>query len=167
MTRLRSPVLALGCVSLFATSGCSYFATHEGSEEGVPAWRDRGDVAGLASFAVVGIAPETAQAGDSATVFMASETDSPTDQFTVDDFWFCTFDGQSAMLETGGTDYEGSVDNETVAAVPDLGLTTEDLDGSIISTVTFTVPDGSVTGDGIIFLPDGSDQGFFLGIGSN
>ena len=119
----------------------------------------------MASFEMVGIAPAVADAGDEVTIFLASEAEAPTTAFNVEDFWFCTFDGEAAMLETGGNDYESDVDPElAMDSVEDVDINPEDIDDSTISTVTFTVPEGTVTGEGFVITPSSSMEWFLLGI---
>ena len=94
---------------------------------------------------------------------MTSEEDAPVGDFVVDDFWFCTFDGEAAMLETGGNEYEAEADLTGVDQDDlDLSDSEKELDGNI-SVVTFTVPEGSVTGEGLVFTPSDT-QYFVLGI---
>ncbi len=158
MRQLLTTLLSLSAL-LFAV-GCDYFGTHEGYEDGeVPAW----SLQGIATFEVVGVSPSTARAGDEVSVYAVSESDAPTTSFTVDDFWFCTFDGESAMLETGGNSYDPVVEQETVLDLEDVDITTEDLGDSTVSVVTFTVPDGTVTGEGLVFTPSSTEY-FQLGI---
>jgi len=47
--------------------------------------------------------------------------------------------------------------------VADLELSEKELEGGNISVVTFTVPAGSVTGEGLVFTPSDT-QYFVLGI---
>jgi len=154
-----STILALGsCFALLA--GCDYFGTHEGYEDGdTPFW----GVEGMATFEVVGISPTTATVGEDVTVYAASDEGAPTSSFNVDDFWFCTFDGESAMIETGGNDYDPDVDANEILDNPDIELVDTDIEGSTVSTVTFTVPEGTVTGEGLVFTPSDT-QYFVLGI---
>ena len=160
MSRILGLLLSLTFLS--ALSGCAFFGTHEGLEEGdTPFW----GVAGMASFEMVGITPASAEAGDELTIFLASEPDAPTDAFQVEDFWFCTFDGEAAMLETGGNEYDSDVDPElAIETVEDVDVTPETVDDSIISTVTFTVPEGTVTGEGFVITPSSEMEWFLLGI---
>jgi hypothetical protein len=160
MTRILVPLVSL--TLLVALTGCDFFGTHEGFEEGdAPRW----NVSGMAAFEMVGISPANAQEGDSVTVFLASESTAPTAAFSVDDFWFCTFDGEAAMLETGGDNYNSNVDAQVVIdSVDDVEINLADIDDSTISTVTFTVPDGTVTGEGFVITPSSSMEWFLLGI---
>jgi hypothetical protein len=160
MTRFLASLVSVALV--MALTGCAFFGTHEGFEEGdAPRW----NVSGMTSFSMVGIAPANADAGDTVTVFLASELDAPTNAFSVDDFWFCTFDGEAAMLETGGDDYDSAVDTQVVIdSVEDVEINTDDIDDSVISTVTFTVPEGTVTGEGFIITPSSEMEWFLLGI---
>ena len=160
MTRALSLFSSL--TLLVVVSGCDFFGTHEGFEEDdIPRW----GVAGMVSFEMVGISPATANEGDRVTVFLASEEAAPVDAFQVEDFWFCTFDGEAAMLETGGDEYDSDVDPDVVVdTVDDVELSLDDIDESVISTVTFTVPDGTVTGEGFVITPSDSMEWFLLGI---
>ncbi len=166
MTFLRLSTLALAGASLLALSGCQeYFGTNDGFDEGGDSpWGVGGQVAGSADFEIVGVTPAVAEAGEQVEVVMVSESDAPVDSFVVDDFWFCTFDGESAMLETGGDDFEAEVDADVYAGNEDINLTTQDLDGGTVSTVTFTVPGDTVTGESLMFDPSGAVQYFDLGI---
>ncbi len=153
--------LALSCGLLLALSGCAdFFGTHEGFEEGV--FAPRLETLGVATFAVVGVSPSVAEAGGEVGVYMVSEPDTPVSDFVVDDFWFCTFDGEAAMLETGGNEFEADADLTDVDET-DLELSEKQLDDGNISVVTFTVPEGSVTGEGLVFTPSDT-QYFVLGI---
>ena len=142
--------------------GCDYFGMHEGYEEGdTPMWA----VEGSADFAVVGISPSTADVGDEVTVYMASEDVAQTNQFNIDSFWFCTFDGESAMLETGGNDYDPDVDSDDV--VDELGevdLTEEELEDLTISSASFDIPEGTITGEGLVITPNSEMEYFYLTI---
>lgn len=166
MTFLRFSTLAIAGASLLALSGCQeYFGSNDGSDEGDSSpWGVGGQVAGSADFEIIGATPSTAQPGDQINLVMVSDSDAPVDSFTVDDFWFCTFDGESAMLETGGDEFESDVDAEVFSDNEDIDLSTEDLDGGVISTVSFTVPEDTVTGESLMFDPAGSPQYFPLGI---
>ncbi len=153
--------LTLSCGLLLALSGCAeFFGTHEGFEEGV--FAPRIEAQGVATFAVVGVSPSVAEAGSEVGVYMVSEPDAPVSDFVIDDFWFCTFDGEAAMLETGGNEYEADADLTDVDET-DLDLSEKQLDDGNISVVTFTVPEGSVTGEGLVFTPSDT-QYFVLGI---
>ncbi|MEE2830545.1 MAG: hypothetical protein VX498_15255 [Myxococcota bacterium] len=163
MTRVARSLFLLSALGLLASlTGCSFFGTHEGFEDGdVPRWA----VAGMASYEMVGIAPAVANEGDEVTVFLASELDAPVDAFQVADFWFCTFDGEAAMLETGGNEYEADVDTEVaIDQIADISISLDELDDSVISTVSFTVPDGTVTGEGFVITPSDAMEWFLLGI---
>jgi len=147
---------------LAALTGCDYFGTHEGYEEDdAPRW----GVSGMATYELVGVSPSTASAGEQVTLYTVSEAGAPVNSYDVDAFWFCTYDGEAAMLETGGDSYDASVDaDQLFDNVDDVDLTVEELDNSVISTVTFTVPDGTVTGEGLVFVPNGDVRYFDLGI---
>ncbi|MCO4772170.1 MAG: hypothetical protein KDA24_19205 [Deltaproteobacteria bacterium] len=165
MTFLRFSTLAIAGASLLALSGCQeYFGTNEGFDEGGSAWGVGGQVAGSADFEIIGVTPSTAEAGEQVDLVMVSASDAPVGDFVVDDFWFCTFDGESAMLETGGDDFEAEVDADVFSGNDDIDLTNEDLDGGTVSTVTFTVPGDTVTGESLMFDPSGAVQYFDLGI---
>jgi len=159
-TRFTSLILCSSLLILL--SGCAeFFGTHEGYEEGTFAPRGF-DVEGMATFEVIGVSPSVAAEGAEVGVFMLSEPDAPVSDFVVDDFWFCTFDGEAAMLETGGDSYEPDVDLVEVDE-SDLEISEKDLEEGNISVVTFTVPQGSVTGEGLVFTPSDT-QYFVLGI---
>ena len=160
MARISASLLSL--TLLVGLTGCDFFGTHEGFEEGeAPRW----GVAGMASFEMVGISPAAAEEGETVTVYLSSEVEAPTGSFQVEDFWFCTFDGEAAMLETGGDEYDSSVDPQVVIdSVEDVDIHLEDIDDSTISTVTFTVPEGTVTGEGFVITPSSSMEWFLLGI---
>ena len=166
MTFLRFSTLAIAGAALLALSGCQeYFGTNDGFDEGDNSpWGVGGQVAGSADFEIVGVTPSTASAGEQVELVMVSESDAPVTSFGVDDFWFCTFDGESAMLETGGDSFEAEVDADDYVGNEDIDLTTETLDGGTVSTVTFTVPDDSVTGESLMFDPSGAVQYFDLGV---
>lgn len=142
--------------------GCDYFGTHEGYEEGGgPMWA----VEGSADFSIVGVTPTTAQEGDEVTVYMASETDAQTNQFNIDSFWFCTFDGESAMLETGGNDYDPDVDTDEVTdELGQVDLTEEELEDLTISSASFDIPLGTLTGEGLVITPNSEMEYFYLTI---
>ena len=157
----RILALLMSCGLLLALSGCAeFFGTHEGFEEGTFAPGLR--IQGVATFAVVGISPSVAESGSEVGVYMISENDAPVSDFVVDDFWFCTFDGEAAMLETGGNEFEADADLTGVDQ-SDLDLSEKQLDDGNISVVTFTVPEGSVSGEGLVFTPSDT-QYFVLGI---
>ncbi len=143
-------------------AGCDYFGTHEGYEEDdAPRW----GVQGMATYELVGVSPSTARVGDEVDLYLVSESDAPVNAFDVDSFWFCTFDGEAAMIETGGDDYESDVDaDDLFDNVEDVALTPEELSDSVISTVSFTVPDGTVTGEGFVITPSNSTEYFHLSI---
>ena len=166
MTFLRLSTLAIAGASLLALSGCQeYFGSNDGFDEGDSSpWGVGGQVAGSADFEIIGATPATAQPGDQVEVVMISDTDAPVDSFNVDDFWFCTFDGESAMLETGGDEFAADVDAEVFIDSDDVDLSTEDLEGGVISTVSFTIPQDTVTGESLMFDPAGTVQYFPLGI---
>ncbi len=160
MLRHRKLPLVLSCAMLLSLTGCAeFFGTHEGFEDG--AFAPRLAVTGMATFEVVGVSPSVTTAGAEVGVYMVSEPDAPVDEFVVEDFWFCTFDGQAAMLETGGNDYEPDADISDIDE-NDIDLSDKSLDDNI-SVVTFTVPEGSVTGEGLVFTPSDT-QYFILGI---
>ena len=166
MTFLRFSTLAIAGASLLALSGCQeYFGTNDGFDEGDSSpWGVGGQVAGSADFEIIGATPSTAQPGEQVDLVMVSDGDAPVGSFTVDDFWFCTFDGESAMLETGGDDFEADVDADIFAGNEDIDLTVDSLDGGVISTVSFTVPQDTVSGESLMFDPAGDVQYFALGI---
>jgi len=161
MSTGRITCLVLSCSLLVLLSGCAdFFGTHEGYEEG--AFAPRMDIDGTATFEVVGVSPSVALEGAEVGVYMVSDADAQVSEFVVDDFWFCTFDGEAAMLETGGDSYDPDADLNEVN-VADLELSEKELEGGNISVVTFTVPAGSVTGEGLVFTPSDT-QYFVLGI---
>ncbi len=162
----RFSTVALAAAALISLSGCQeYFGSNDGFEDGATTpWGVGGQVAGTADFEIVGVTPSDASIGDRVSLVMVSEADAPVDSFNVDSFWFCTFDGESAMLETGGDDFDAEVDPEIFSGSDDVDLTAEDLDNGVISTVTFTVPDGTVTGESLVFVPNGDVRYFALGI---
>lgn len=162
----RLSTVAIAAAAALALTGCQeYFGTNDGFEDGAATpWGVGGQVAGTADFEIVGVTPENADVGDQVEVVMVSEADAPVGSFDVDSFWFCTFDGESAMLETGGDDFEAEVDPDIYTESDDINLTTEDVENGVISTVTFTVPDGTVTGEGLVFVPNGDVRYFELGI---
>jgi hypothetical protein len=161
MNTLRTVAFGLIASSCLAVSGCDYFGTHEGYEEGEggPAW----EVQGSSTYEVIGVSPSVASVGDSVDVYMASETESQVDRFTIDDFWFCTFDGESAMIETGGEDYTAEVDRDAVLENDDIDITEAELGDRVVSTASFTVPSGSVTGESLVITPS-ETQYFYLTI---
>jgi len=164
MFNTRFTSLILCSSALFLLAGCAeFFGTHEGYEDGtfMPGMPGM-DVEGTVAFEVVGISPSVATEGAEVGVFMLSAPDAPVSDFVVEDFWFCTFDGEAAMLETGGDSYEPDVDLVDVDE-SDLEVSDKDLEDSTISVVTFTVPSGSVTGEGLVFTPSDT-QYFVLGI---
>ncbi len=162
MTRtFRLVSVTFAAISLLALSGCDYFGTHEGYEDGeLPLF----GIQGMTAYEVVGVAPETASVGDEVTVFMASEADAPVNSFVVDDFWFCTSDGFDPMVETGGESYTSDVDEDELFANVTTDLTEDELDGQVISTVTFKVPEGSQTGEGFVITPGNQNEYFDLTI---
>ena len=147
---------------LVALTGCDYFGTHDGFEEDdAPRW----GVQGMATYEIVGISPSSASEGEQVTVYTVSESEAPVDSFQVEDFWFCTFDGEGPMLETGGDEYESNVtSDDLIDSVDNIDLTVAELDDSIISTVTFTVPEDTVTGEGFVITPSNSTEYFHLTI---
>ncbi len=157
-SRLTGTVASVAMI--MALTGCAFFDTHEGYEEGdTPRW----GVNGMATYELVGVSPAEAQPGEEVDLYMVSEADAPVGAFNVDDFWFCTFDGESAMLETGGDDYDSNVDPEQ--AIDNLdNVELADFDGSVISTISFTVPEGTVSGEGFVITPSNSTEYFYLGI---
>jgi hypothetical protein len=166
MTFLRFSTLAIAGASLLALSGCQeYFGTNDGFDEGGSApWGVGGQVAGSADFEIIGATPSTATAGQQVDLVMVSDADAPVGSFSVDDFWFCTFDGESAMLETGGDSFEADVDANTFEGNEDIDLSVDELNGDVISTITFTVPEDTVTGESLMFDPSGAVQYFELGV---
>jgi len=161
MTRFSLPAMALSFVAAFALAGCDFIGTHDGYEEGeVPYF----GAAGMDAYEVVAVDPPTASAGDTVTLYTVSANTSPVDGFGVDDFWFCTYDGEDAMLETGGDGYDSEVDVDEFLATVDTDLTEEELTDSLISTVTFTVPEGTVTGESFVITPNGRTEWFSLNI---
>ena len=162
---LRLVTLPLAGAAVLALGGCQeYFGTNDGYEEGGSPWSVGGDVAGSADFEIVGATPSEVAPGETVEVVLVSESGTPVDSFDVDSFWFCTFDGESAMLETGGNEYEADVDPTLFADNEDIDLSTQDLGSSTISTVTLTVPGGTVTGESLMFDPSGAIQYFDLTI---
>jgi hypothetical protein len=160
MTRSLSLLALCAAASLV---GCQdYFGTNEGYEEGGAPFA-AGGAAGSADFEIVDVSPNSAGVGDSVTLVTVSEEGAPVTQFTIDDFWFCTWDGESAMIETGGEEYEGGVDAATVAELPDVDVDLSSVEGEL-SLVTFQVPAGTLTGEGIVFIPSGAARDFSLGI---
>jgi len=102
MSTGRITCLVLSCSLLVLLSGCAdFFGTHEGYEEG--AFAPRMDIDGTATFEVVGVSPSVALEGAEVGVYMVSDADAQVSEFVVDDFWFCTFDGEAAMLATATT----------------------------------------------------------------
>lgn len=162
----RLSTVAIAAAALLSLTGCQeYFGSNDGFEDGAATpWGVGGQVAGTADFEIVGVTPSDASVGERVDVVMVSEADAPVDSFNVDSFWFCTFDGESAMLETGGDDFEAEVDPEIYTDSDDVDLSVDDLDNGVISTVSFTVPDGTVTGEGLVFVPNGDVRYFDLGI---
>jgi hypothetical protein len=161
MSISRVTSLVLSCSLLLLLSGCAdFFGTHEGYEEG--AFAPRMDIDGNATFEVVGVSPSVATEGAEVGVFMVSDAEAPISDFVVEDFWFCTFDGEAAMLETGGDSFDPDADLNEVN-LDDLQLSEKELEDGNISVVTFTVPAGSVTGEGLVFTPTDT-QYFVLGI---
>ena len=161
MSTTRVISLVISCSALLLVSGCAeFFGTHDGYEEG--SFAPRLGVQGTATFEVVGVSPQVSVSGAEVGVYMVSEPDAPVGDFEVEDFWFCTFDGEAAMLETGGNDYDPDADLTDVDE-NDLEISEKDLEDGNISVVTFTVPEGSVTGEGLVFTPTDT-QYFVLGI---
>lgn len=162
MTRtFRILSLAAAAMSMVALSGCDYFGTHEGYEDGeLPLF----GVQGMSSFEIVGISPSTAEPGDEVTIYMMSQSEAPLDAFTIDSFWFCTSDGVDPMNETNGNDYTSEIDTDDFFADVETDLTDEEVVGNTISTVTFTVPPGSQTGEGFVITPGNQNEYFDLAI---
>ena len=160
LNRLLATVASFAMI--FALAGCDYFGTHEGYEEDdAPRW----GVQGMATYELVGVSPSTARAGDTVDLYLVSEADAPVNAFDVDSFWFCTFDGEAAMIETGGDDYDSDVDaDDLFENVDEVSITPEELSDSVISTVSFTVPEGTVTGEGFVITPSNSTEYFLLTI---
>ncbi len=160
LSRIAGSVASLAMV--FALTGCAYFDTHEGYEEGdAPRW----GVQGMATYNLVGVSPAEAQEGDLVDVYMISEADAPVQAFDETDFWSCFFDGESAMLETGPESYEAEVDPQSaIDNIDDIALTPQELDDGVISVVTLEVPIGTVSGEGFVITPSNSTEYFYLGI---
>ncbi len=166
-TRILGIAVATG--SLFGLAGCeAYFSTDGSSDpiDGPFAFEQQNQAQGSATFDIVGISPTTAAAGDQITIYSASAADAPTDQFESGDFWYCFFDGESAMLETGGDDYTSEVSTDDVLDDPDLDtdMTAAELDDLTVSTTTVTVPGDTVTGEGLFFNPFYETRDFYLTI---
>lgn len=161
----RFVTLAVAGAAVISLSGCQeYFGSNDGYEDGAPAWALGGQAAGTADFEIVGATPSNVEPGDQVDIVMVSDSTAPVDSFVVEDFWFCTFDGESAMLETGGDSFEADVDSDIYLDNPDIELSDDTLDNGVISTVTFTVPDDTVTGEHLMFDPARNAQYFALGI---
>lgn len=162
MIRLsRLVTLAVSVMALSALSGCDYFGTHEGYEEGELPYLG---AANMAAYEVVAVDPPAARVGDQVTLYTISDASAPTDAFTVDNWWFCTYDGQDAMLETGGDGYESSAESDVDLNGVDLGLTDEELAEVAVSSVTFTVPSGTESGEGFTITPNERFEYFDLEI---
>jgi hypothetical protein len=162
--------IALSATTIFALAGCeAYFGTNEGTEpgdQGLFGFDRTSEAQGSATFDIIGISPSVVAEGDQVTIYSASAVDAPTDQFENSDFWYCFFDGESAMLETGGDDYTSEVGTDDVLDDPDLEteLTAAELDEMTVSTTTVTVPDGTVSGDGLFFNPFYETRDFYLSV---
>jgi hypothetical protein len=161
--------LAISTGTLFGLAGCEAYFSTDGNTDPIdgPFAFDNGNQAqGSATFDIVGVSPASAVAGEQITIYSASAADAPTDQFENGDFWYCFFDGESAMLETGGDDYTSEVSTDDVLDDPDLSteLNADDLDELTISTTTVTVPDGTVSGDGLFFNPFYETRDFYLSV---
>jgi hypothetical protein len=162
MTRIiRMTSLIAAALAMVALSGCDYFGTHEGYEDGeLPLF----GIQGMSSFEIVGVSPTTASEGDEVTIYLMSQNEAPIDSFSIDAFWFCTSDGVDPMVETGGNDYASSVDSDDFFATVDSDLTDEEVQDNVISTVTFNVPVGSQTGEGFVITPGNQNEYFDLTI---
>jgi hypothetical protein len=69
------------------------------------------------------------------------------------------------MIETGGDDYEADVDtDEVIDILGEIDLTDDEIDTSVISSVSFTVPDGTQTGEGLVITPSSEVEYFYLTI---
>ncbi len=162
MTRiLRMLSFTAAAVAIVALSGCDYFGTHEGYEDGeLPLF----GVQGMTSFEIVGISPTQAAEGDEVTIYLMSQSEAPLDGFTIDSFWFCTSDGVDPMIETGGEAYDSTVEPDNFFANVDSDLTDEEVEDATISTVTFTVPAGTQSGEGFVITPGNQNEYFDLTI---
>ncbi|GEM_PF-1442289 len=166
-TRILGIAVATG--TLFGLAGCEAYFSTDGSDDPIDgpfAFDTRDQAQGSATFDIIGVSPTEAEAGDQITIYSASAADAPTDQFENSDFWYCFFDGESAMLETGGDDYTSEVSADDVLDDPDLDtdLSAADLDELTVSTTTVTVPDGTVSGEGLFFNPFYETRDFYLTI---
>jgi hypothetical protein len=167
MTHRILPIVALAAASLLV--GCdSSFGTNEGGlEPGYeqPGWdgNDFREPTGNASFEVIGVSPQTAEVGDQIEIYTLSPSDASVDLFENEDFWYCFFDGESAMVETGGDDYDPDVPVSDVLDNDDIDINADDIDGMIVSTTTVTVPSGSLSGETLIITP-GGNQYFNFGV---
>jgi hypothetical protein len=162
MTRtLRTASFLAAALATVALTGCDYFGTHEGYEDGeLPLF----GLQGTAAFELVGVAPSTASEGDEVDLYLLSESEAQVTGFTIDSFWFCTSDGMDPMIETGGDSYEATVDADDFFANVDTDLTEEEIADNTISTVTFTVPPGTQSGEGFVITPGNQNEYFDLTI---
>ncbi len=162
MTRIfRLLSITAAALSLIALSGCDYFGTHEGYEDGeLPLF----GLQGMASFELVGLSPTEASEGDEVTLYLMSQSEAQVEGFTIDSFWFCTSDGVDPMYETGGESYASTVDADDFFATVDTDLTDEEVEENTISTVTFNVPSGSQSGEGFVITPGNQNEYFDLTI---
>ena len=162
MTRtIRLLSLTAAAMAVLALSGCDYFGSHEGYEDGeLPLF----GLQGMTSFEIIGLTPTVAAEGDDVTVYLMSQQEAPLDSFTIDSFWFCTSDGVDPMVETGGNSYNSAVDTDDFFANVDTDLTEEETVDHTISTVTFTVPSGTQSGEGFVITPGNQNEYFDLTI---
>ncbi len=158
MTHRLFPLVALATASLLV--GCdSYFGTNDGDIEPYPMdeWGNDFDrPEGSASFEVIGVSPQTARVGEQVEIYSVSTDDTAVDQFENEDFWYCFFDGEAAMVETGGDDYDPDVPISQVTDNPDVDISEDDLEGLTVSTTTVTVPAGSLSGETLFITPGGN-----------
>ncbi len=165
MTLRLFPLVALASASLLV--GCdSYFGVNDGGIEPYPVdeWEDDWErPEGTASFEVIGVSPTTARVGEQIDIYTVSTEDTAVDQFENEDFWYCFFDGESAMVETGGDDYDPDVPVSQVTGNPDIDIDADEIDGMTVSTTTVTVPAGSVSGE-TLFITPGGNQYFDFGV---
>jgi hypothetical protein len=162
MSLHRNFVLSIATIAAASMlGGCeAFFGVNDGPVDDYPVFEDDWETPdGTGQFQVIGVSPSTASIGEQVDIYAVSSADTATDQFGNDDFWYCFFDGQSAMVETGGDDYDPDVPVSEVLADPELGvgLTAADLEGLTISTTTVTVPAGSFSGDALIITPGGNE----------
>jgi len=162
MTRIfRMFSFTAAAVAVLALSGCDYFGTHEGYEDGeLPVF----GLQGMTSFALVGVSPSTASEGDQVDLYLMSQPEAQVSGFTIDSFWFCTSDGRDPMNETGGDSFASTVDTQDFFANVSTDLTADEVGDNTISTVSFTVPPGSRTGEGFVITPGNQNEYFDLTI---